>query len=405
MPCHIDTILVLNAGSSSLKFTLYKIQGEQRLANGVVERIASGSANMVYRRGDGPKTEKPVIARNHSDAIQLVCEALTNPETGVIKTLREIDAIGHRILHGAEIFREATLMTEETLSKVRELVPFGPLHMPANIGGIEACQTIFPGVPSVGVFDTAFHQTMPDCASHYAIPEIYYQKYGFRKYGFHGTSHHFITDAAAEFLGKPVDEVNLVTCHLGNGSSLAAIKNGKVLDTTMGLTPLAGVVMGTRSGDIDPAVVLELVRKGMTADEIDNLLNKQSGLLGVGGINSNDMRDIVEHAAAGYHGAQLALQMWAHRIVQYIGAYYTLVGGADAIVLTGGIGENSWQARDLVLSRLACLGVDYDSEANRTLRGPCYLTKPESKTKVMVLPTDEELMLARETYQVVTQGC
>ena len=405
MSCHIETILVLNAGSSSLKFTLYKISGEQRLANGVVERIGYGSANMVYRRGDEPKSETPVIARNHSDAIQLVCKALTDPEKGVIKSLREIDAIGHRVLHGAEIFKEATLMTPETLDKVRELIPFGPLHMPPNIGGIEACEKTFPGVPNVGVFDTAFHQTMPDYASHYAIPEEYYHKYGFRKYGFHGTSHHYITVATARYLDRPVDQVNLVTCHLGNGSSLAAIKNGKVLDTTMGLTPLAGVVMGTRSGDIDPAIVLELVRKGMTADEIDNLLNKKSGLLGVGGINSNDMRDIIKNAEAGYHGAQLALDMWAHRIVQYIGAYFTLIGGADAIVFTGGIGENSWQARDRVIPRLSCLGVDYDAEANRTLRGTGLLSKPESRVKVIVMPTDEELMIARETYQVVTKGC
>ena len=275
----IENILVVNSGSSSLKFTLYRIAGEKRLANGLVERIGSGSANMVYRRGDEPKAERPVQALDHAEALKLVCAALTDPATGVLKSLDEVDAIGHRVLHGAELFTEATLVTPESLAGMKTLIPFGPLHMPPNIGGIEACEKIFPGVPNVAVFDTAFHQTMPPCAARYAIPDEFRTKYGIRKYGFHGTSHHFVTLAAAEFLGKPVDKVNLVTCHLGNGSSLAAIKNGKVYDTTMGLTPLAGVVMGTRSGDLDPAVVLELARKGMTPDEIDTLLNKKSGLL------------------------------------------------------------------------------------------------------------------------------
>jgi len=399
----IENILVVNSGSSSLKFTLYRIDGERRLANGLVERIGSASANMVYRRGDEPKSERPVSAPDHAAALRLVCEALTDDRTGVLKSLDEVDAIGHRVLHGADLFRDATLMTPENLERVKTLVPFGPLHMPPNIGGIEACQKIFPGVPNVAVFDTAFHQTMPDCAARYAIPDEFRAKYGIRKYGFHGTSHHFVTLAAAEFLGKKPEETNLVTCHLGNGSSLAAIKNGKVFDTTMGLTPLAGVVMGTRSGDLDPAVVLELVRKGMSADEIDNLLNKKSGLLGVGGIGSGDMRDIVNAAQDGNASAALALDMWAHRIVQYIGGYFTLVGGADAIVFTGGIGENSAAARAKVLSRLGCLGVDFDEEANATRRGPCYLSRPGSKVAAIIVPTDEELMIARETYQVVTK--
>ncbi len=399
----IENILVVNSGSSSLKFTLYRIDGERRLANGLVERIGSASANMVYRRGDEPKSERPVSAPDHAAALRLVCEALTDGRTGVLKSLDEVDAIGHRVLHGADLFRDATLMTPENLERVKTLVPFGPLHMPPNIGGIEACQKIFPGIPNVAVFDTAFHQTMPDCAARYAIPDEFRAKYGIRKYGFHGTSHHFVTLAAAEFLGKKPEETNLVTCHLGNGSSLAAIKNGKVFDTTMGLTPLAGVVMGTRSGDLDPAVVLELVRKGMSADEIDNLLNKKSGLLGVGGIGSGDMRDIVNAAQDGNASAALALDMWAHRIVQYIGGYFTLVGGADAIVFTGGIGENSAAARAKVLSRLGCLGVDFDEEANATRRGPCYLSRPGSKVAAIIVPTDEELMIARETYQVVTK--
>ena len=357
----IENILVVNSGSSSLKFTLYRIDGEKRLANGLVERIGSGSANMVYRRGDEPKAERPVQALDHAEALKLVCAALTDPATGVLKSLDEVDAIGHRVLHGAELFTEATLVTPESLAGMKTLIPFGPLHMPPNIGGIEACEKIFPGVPNVAVFDTAFHQTMPPCAARYAIPDEFRTKYGIRKYGFHGTSHHFVTLAAAEFLGKP------------------------------------------RSGDIDPAVVLELVRKGMSADEIDTLLNKKSGLLGVGGINSGDMRDMVNAAAAGTETAELALQMWAHRIVQYIGGYFALIGGADAIVFTGGIGENSRPARARILSRLACLGVDFDEEANATRSGPCYLSKPGSKVAAIVMPTDEELMIARETYAVVTK--
>ena len=399
----IENILVVNSGSSSLKFTLYKIATEEKLASGLVERIGTPSANMVYRRGAEPKAERGVEAPDHAAALRLVCAALTDPEKGVLKSLDEVDAIGHRVLHGAEVFKASVLLTPDVLAEIRKLVPFGPLHMPPNIGGIEACEKMFPGVPNVAVFDTAFHQSMPDCASHYAIPDELRVKYGFRKYGFHGTSHRFITLAAADYLGKPADEVNLVTCHLGNGSSLAAVKGGKCFDTTMGLTPLAGVVMGTRSGDLDPAIVLELVRKGMGADEIDALLNKKSGLLGVGGIGSGDMRDIVNAAQGGNASAELALEMWAHRIVQYIGGYFTLIGGADAIVFTGGIGENSRPARDRILSRLACLGVDYDPEANATLSGPCTLTKPGSKVAAIVLPTDEELMIARDTFAIVSK--
>ncbi|MBQ7667447.1 MAG: acetate kinase [Kiritimatiellae bacterium] len=394
-------ILVVNSGSSSLKFTLFESASEKRLASGLVERIGTDSANMVYKRGDGGKRESAVSAPDHAAALSLVCEALTSADGGVLKSLSDVQAIGHRVLHGAEKFTESVLVTPAVMDEIRALVPFGPLHMPPNLGGIEACERIFPGVPNVAVFDTAFHSSMPPSAALYAIPEKFHSEFGFRKYGFHGTSHRFVTLAAAEYLGKKPEETNLVTCHLGNGSSLAAVKGGKVLDTTMGLTPLAGVVMGTRSGDIDPAVVLELVRKGMTADEIDTLLNKKSGLLGVGGIGSGDMRDIVSAAESGKAEAKLALDMWAHRIVLYIGGYFALLGGADAIVFTGGIGENAAVARDKILSRLACIGVDYDPEANATLRGPCTLSRPGSKTAAIVIPTDEELMIARDTAAVV----
>lgn len=372
------------------------------MATGLVERIGTESANMAYSRTGEPKTEKTVVAENHAEALELLTKYLVDPELGVMESLSEIGAIGHRVLHGGELFKEATLVTSDVMTQLRYLVPLGPLHMPANIGGVDACKKIFSDAPNVAVFDTAFHQTMPDYASRYAIPNEYYEKYGIRKFGFHGTSHHYVTQATAEFLGKKPEELKFVTCHLGNGSSLAAVKYGKVYDTTMGLTPLDGVVMGTRSGNLDPAVVLTLVRQGMSADDIDNLLNKKSGLLGVGGINSGDMRDIVNNAANGVETAKLALEMWAHRIIFYIGGYSALIGGADAIVFTGGIGENSWQARLRVLSQLGPIGCTMDEEANRTRKGPCFVSTPESKVAAIIMPTDEELMIARQTFEVVT---
>ncbi len=397
-----DIILVVNAGSSSLKFTLYSITAaKKRLASGLVERIGTASANMVYRRDDSPKSESIVVAEDHATALKLLTQCLIDPEVGVISSLKDVDAIGHRILHGGELFKSSIAVTPEVMKSLKTLVPLGPLHMPANIGGVEACEKIFPGAPNIAVFDTAFHQTMPDHVSRYAIPNEYYEKYGIRKYGFHGTSHHFVTLAASEFLGKKPEELKLITCHLGNGSSLAAVKYGKVFDTTMGLTPLAGLVMGTRCGDLDPAVVLTLMRLGMSADEIDNLLNKKSGLLGVGGINSGDMRDNVNNAAKGVRSAQIALDMWAHRVVLFIGGYSALIGGADAVVFTGGIGENSFQAREKVVSQLGSIGCYIDREANNTRRGPCYISTPESTVAAIVMPTDEELMIAKETSAVI----
>ncbi len=397
-----DIILVVNSGSSSLKFTLYSIaKDSKRIACGIVERIGTASANMVYRRADGFKSESIVVAEDHAAALKLLTECLIDPERGVMTSLKDVDAIGHRILHGGELFKSAIAITPDVMKSLKALVPLGPLHMPANIGGVEACELIFPGAPNVAVFDTAFHQTMPDHVSRYAIPNEYYEKYGIRKYGFHGTSHHFVTLAASEFLGKKPEELKLITCHLGNGSSLAAVKYGKVFDTTMGLTPLDGLVMGTRCGNLDPAVVLTLMRLGMSADEIDNLLNKKSGLLGVGGINSGDMRDIVNNAAKGIKTAQIALDMWAHRVVLFIAGYSALIGGADAIVFTGGIGENSYQARERVVAQLDSIGCHIDREANNTRRGPCYISTPESKVAAIVMPTDEEMMIVKETLDII----
>ncbi len=375
----IRKVLVVNSGSSSLKYQLFDMETETRLAKGLVERIGAG----------GPE--------NHAEALRQVVEELGHPA--------DIDAIGHRVLHGGEIFKDSVLANKTNLAKMKKLVKFGPLHMPANLGGIAACEKIFKGVPNVAVFDTAFHQTMPECTALYAIDPKYYKKYGIRKYGFHGTSHKFVTLAAAEYLGKPLAKLNLVTCHLGNGSSLAAIKNGEVVDTTMGLTPLAGLVMGTRCGDIDPAAVLTIMKEdGLTIDETDMLLNKKSGLQAVSGVPGGDCRDICSRADAGDARCELALEMMAYRTALYIGAYNTIVGGADAIVMTGGIGENSSEARARIISRLGALGIKLDKRANAKTRGVvAVLSTKDSKIPVVVLPTNEELMIARDTVRVLAK--
>lgn len=384
----IKKVLVINSGSSSLKYQLFDMAKEERLAKGLVERIGAG----------GPA--------NHAEALKSVVDLLVDPEKGCIKSLTEIDAIGHRVLHGAEVFKDSALMNKANMAKCRKLVKFGPLHMPANLGGIEACEKIFKGIPNVGVFDTAFHMaTMPDCAGMYAIDPKYYKKYGIRKYGFHGTSHKFVTLAAAKYLKKPLSKVNLVTCHLGNGSSLAAIKNGGVVDTTMGLTPLAGLIMGTRCGDIDAAAVLSLMdSEKKTASEMDTILNKQSGLQALSGVKGGDCRDICAKAAKGDKASELALEMLAYRIALYIGAYNTVVGGADAIIMTGGIGENSTEVRERIITRLGALGIKLDKKANQRLHGEVgVLSTKDSKIPVIVLPTNEELMIAKDTVKVLSK--
>ena len=374
----IRKVLVVNSGSSSLKYQLFDMAKEERLAKGLVERIGCG----------GPK--------DHAEALKKVVADLGEQAEG-------IDAIGHRILHGGEVFKASALMDKTNMAKAKKLVKFGPLHMPANLGGVEACEKIFKGVPNVGVFDTAFHiATMPDCAGMYALEPKYYKKYGIRKYGFHGTSHKFITQAAAKFLKKPLAKVNLVTCHLGNGSSLAAIKGGAVVDTTMGLTPLAGLVMGTRCGDIDAAAVLSIMEaEKKTPAEMDRILNKESGLQGVAGVKGGDCRDLCAKAEAGDRAAELALEMLAYRVALYIGAYNTIIGGADAIVMTGGIGENSAEVRARIVNRLAALGIKLDRKANKVRGEVAVISAKGSKIPVVVLPTNEELMIARDTVMVL----
>lgn len=400
---NIRKVLVVNAGSSSLKYMLFDMKGEKMLCKGLVERIGIPGSRLVYQKAGGEKMTKEIKAPNHAEALKAVVAAISDPVNGVIRSLKEIDAIGHRVLHGAEVFKDSVLVTKAVLAKLDKLVKFGPLHMPPNIGGIRACQQIFKGVPNVGVFDTAFHQTMPDCAAMYAIDPKYYKKMGIRKYGFHGTSHKFVTWAAAKWLKKPLSKVNLVTCHLGNGSSLAAIRNGQVVDTTMGLTPLAGLVMGTRCGNIDAAAVLDIMQaEGKTPAEMDRLLNKQSGLQALSGVPGGDCRDICAKAAKGDDGAELALEMMAYRTALYIGGYNTIVGGADAIVMTGGIGENSTDIRGRIVKRLGALGIKLDKAANARIHGTLgVISTKDSKIPVVVIPTNEELMIARDTVRIV----
>ena len=372
----IKKVLVINSGSSSLKYQLFDMQKGARIAKGLVERIGCG----------GPK--------DHTAALNQVVADLGD-------AAKDVDAIGHRVLHGAEVFKDSVKVTPAIMKKLQKLVKFGPLHMPANLGGITACEKIFKGVPNVAVFDTAFHQTMPDCAAMYAIDPKYYKKMGIRKYGFHGTSHKFITQEAAKLLKKPVAKVNLITCHMGNGSSLAAVKNGQCVDTSMGLTPLAGMVMGTRCGDIDAAAVLAIMAaEKLTPAEADTLLNKKSGLLALAG--SSDCRDICAKAEKGDKMAELALEMLAYRTVLYIGGYNTVIGGADAIVMTGGIGENSSEVRERIVNRLGALGIKLDRKANKVRGQVATISAKGSKIPVIILPTNEELAIAQDTVAVLS---
>ncbi len=375
MKRQIRKVLVINSGSSSLKYQLFDMKKGERIAKGLVERIGCG----------GPK--------DHTEALGKVVVDLGYP--------KDIDAIGHRVLHGGEVFKDSVRVTARQMKNMEKLVKFGPLHMPANLGGIKACERIFKGVPNVAVFDTAFHQTMPDCAAMYAIDPKYYRKMGIRKYGFHGTSHKFIVQEAAKFLKKPVSRVNLVTCHMGNGSSLAAVKNGECVDTSMGLTPLAGMVMGTRCGDIDAAAVLAIMEaEKLSPAQMDTLLNKRSGLLALTG--SSDCRDICAAADRGDARAELALEMLAYRTAFYIGGYNTIVGGADAIVMTGGIGENSTEVRERIVNRLGALGIRLDRKANAKARGVvATISAKGSKIPVVVIPTNEELAIAQDTVRVL----
>ncbi|MBP5639733.1 MAG: acetate kinase [Victivallales bacterium] len=389
-------VLVINSGSSSLKFTLFDMTDKSVLAKGLVERIGMDAPKLIYQPA-GKKIEEALTIKNHSEALLAVCDKLVDKENGVLKSLKEVEAIGHRVLHGGAKYTAPIVVDEAVKEGIRECIVLGPLHNPANLGGIEACEKVFPGVPNVAVFDTAFHQTMGPEAYMYAIPREYYDKYAIRKYGFHGTSHKFVYFNTCEFLGLDPKKAKIINCHLGNGSSLCAVNGGKVVDTSMGLTPLMGLVMGTRCGDMDPAVVPFLMKmEGMTADQVDTMMNKKSGLLGVSGLSS-DMRDIEAARDAGNPHAKEAYDMFMHRLIQYIGAYYLILGGCDAISFTGGIGENGIETRRRVAEKLAVLGATFDADANNCRGKQVVFSTPESKFKLVVTPTNEELMIAMET--------
>ncbi len=396
-------ILVINAGSSSVKFTLYSMKQEQMLAKGQVERIGLASPVLKYLRHDGKGIECGVKVESYIDAVDIICKKMCDPDLGVIKSLSEVEAIGHRVVHGGERITKPVLIDTHVKDVIRDCFALAPLHNPPNMSGIEACEKLFPGISNVAVFDTAFHQSMPPESYLYALPYELYTKYGIRRYGFHGTSHNYVARTTAKFLNQPFNQLKLITFHLGNGCSVTAINKGVVIDTSMGMTPLEGLVMGTRCGDIDPAIVIRLFELGLTAKDIDKTLNKMSGLLGVGGIKSSDMRDIIAAAEGGDQQALRALRMFVSRIVKYAGAYYCQLGGVDGLVFTGGIGEYSAYVRKRVLDKLACLGFDIDDERNEKAKGvAAVITTDSSRCKAIVMPTNEELMIARETLAVVT---
>ena len=394
-------VLVINCGSSSLKFQLINSDTEQVLAKGLCERIGiDGSLTYQPEGGEKVKSDKPMPT--HTEAIQYVIDALTDAQTGVVKSLDEIGAVGHRVVHGGEKFASSVVITEEVLQAIEECNDLAPLHNPANLIGINACEKLMPGTPMVAVFDTAFHQTMPEEAYMYGLPYEYYEKYKVRRYGFHGTSHSFVSKRAAEIVGRPYEELSTIVCHLGNGASICAVKNGKSVDTSMGLTPLEGLVMGTRSGDIDPAIMEFIAKKeGLDIAGLMNMLNKKSGVLGLSNNLSSDFRDLDAGAKEGNKQAAVALKVFAYRVAKYVGAYAAAMNGVDVIAFTAGVGENSGPVRADVLSYLEYLGIEVDEEANNTRGEEITISTPDSKVKVMVIPTNEELAIARETVALV----
>ncbi|MCF2554952.1 acetate kinase [Faecalicatena contorta] len=394
-------VLVINCGSSSLKFQLINSESEQVLAKGLCERIGI-DGSLTYQPAGGEKVKSDKAMPTHTEAIQFVIDALTDAKTGVVKSLDEIGAVGHRVVHGGEKFASSVVITDEVKAAIEECNDLAPLHNPANLIGINACQELMPGTPMVAVFDTAFHQTMPDTAYMYGLPYEYYDKYKVRRYGFHGTSHSFVSKRAAELAGKAYDDVKTIVCHLGNGASICAVKNGKSVDTSMGLTPLEGLVMGTRSGDIDPAILEFLAKKeDMDVFELVNMLNKKSGVFGLSNNLSSDFRDLEEASNSGNAQAANALEVFCYRVAKYVGSYTAAMNGVDVIAFTAGIGENSGTVRAKVLGYLGFLGIEVDAEANGKRGEEITISTPDSKVKVMVIPTNEELAIARETVALV----
>ena len=392
----------MNCGSSSIKYKLFEMESKQVMAQGGIEKIGLPDSFLLVKLPNGEKVkfEKPMP--EHTVGIELILEKLVDPQIGCIKDLKEINAVGHRVVHGGEKFNKSVLITPEVKAQIIECIDLAPLHNPANLKGIDAIEKILPGVPQVAVFDTAFHQTMPPKAYTYALPYEISEKYDIRRYGFHGTSHRYVSHRVADFLGKKYEDLRIITCHLGNGSSFAAVKDGKCQDTSMGLTPLAGICMGTRTGDIDPAIVPFLMKnERFTPDEMDNLLNKQSGVQGVSGVSS-DFRDLEKAANEGNERARLALDMFAYQGKKIIGSYAAAMGGVDVIVFTAGIGENTDHMRKAMCEGLEFMGVEFDADVNAGLRGKeAIISKPSSKVTVCVIPTNEELAIAQETEALV----
>ena len=395
-------VLVLNCGSSSIKYKLYDMTTKEVMAQGGIEKLGLPDSFLKFTLADG---SKKIIEKNmpeHTVGVELILEVLTNAEYGCIKSLEEIDAVGHRLVHGGEKFNTSVVITPEVISQMEACTELAPLHNPANLKGVAAITKILPNVPQVGVFDTAFHQTMPAHAYMYALPYEYYEKYGVRRYGFHGTSHRYVSRRACEFLGLDYENTKVITAHIGGGGSITAVKNGKSIDTSMGLTPVEGLVMGTRCGDVDLGAITFLMEKeGLDAAGVNAVINKKSGVMGVSGVSS-DMRDIEAAIAAGNERAKLALDMFEYRLLKYIGAYTAALNGVDVLVFTGGIGENQMQTRDFICRGLEYLGVKYNAELNAKSRGEeIEISTPDSKVRVVVIPTDEELTIASDTVALV----
>ena len=395
-------VLVLNCGSSSIKYKLYDMTTKEVMAQGGIEKLGLPDSFLKFTLADG---SKKIIEKNmpeHTVGVELILEVLTNAEYGCIKSLEEIDAVGHRLVHGGEKFNTSVVITPEVISQMEACTELAPLHNPANLKGVAAITKILPNVPQVGVFDTAFHQTMPAHAYMYALPYEYYEKYGVRRYGFHGTSHRYVSRRACEFLGLDYENTKVITAHIGGGGSITAVKNGKSIDTSMGLTPVEGLVMGTRCGDVDLGAITFLMEKeGLDAAGVNAVINKKSGVMGVSGVSS-DMRDIEAAIAAGNERAKLALDMFEYRLLKYIGAYTAALNGVDVLVFTGGIGENQMQTRDYICRGLEYLGVKYNAELNGKTRGEeIEISTPDSKVRVVVIPTDEELTIASDTVALV----
>ncbi len=394
-------ILVINCGSSSCKFQLFDVDNGTVLAKGNADRIGIDGV-LSYQATGKDKIEKKIAIPNHKEAVQLVLAQLTDKDTGVIADVSEIAAVGHRVLHGGKYYSESVIVNDDVKKVIRDCFDLGPLHNPANLIGIEACEAALPaGTPQVAVFDTAFHMTMPPKAYMYALPYEYYEKYSIRRYGFHGTSHRYVSKRAAEFLGVPQQGLKMITCHLGNGSSFAAVKDGKCVDTSMGLTPLAGICMGTRTGDIDPAIVPFIQKmEGKSAEEMDTLMNKKSGVLGVSGVSS-DFRDLAKAASEGNERAQLALDMFSYQGSKIVGSYAAAMGGVDVIVFTAGIGENTDTIREAIIKPLEFMGAKIDPAKNNGTRCEAVISADDSKVKIVVIPTNEELAIAQETKALI----